>query len=170
MSEKLDPTEVTKENRDNRIPMMYRKREYSASISNYANTSLSTEEKILYDQLMGEISESNKIDKAEHIMLLDSAMFDYLRIKRLQAVIAKEGDVIHIELKSGRVITKANEAAYLLNAITVQFRNSMKELMLTRKEVVKKEIGIGTKDFASFLSDPLDAEFKEKDGKDNKVN
>ena len=79
----------------------------------------------------------------------------------------KEGDVVRIKLRNGQTITKAHEASYLLNAIETQFRNTMKELMLTRKENVKKQIGLGEKDFTAFLSkDIVDAEYEvNKDGK-----
>jgi len=159
-----EPTERTG---DNGKTIRWKEKVFSEQLIVYANNSLSESEKKLYDALIDDIASSSKIEKAEHIMLLDSAIFDYLRIKRLQTLIAKEGDVVQFQLKSGRTITKANEASYLLNAITTQFRSSMKELMLTRKEVTKKEIGLGVKDFASFLSEnSVDADFKDEVNKD----
>mgnify|MGYP001611527898 CR=1 FL=1 len=97
-------------------------------------------------------------------MMLDVAVYDFIRIKRIQSILMKEGDVVIHKLKNGQVITKAHEAGYLLNAIETQFRNNMKELMLTRKEVTKKEIGLGGKDFANFLSamPPVEAEYEVK--------
>lgn len=130
----------------------WKPKKYNKDLILYANKDISDEEKVVYEQIFNEIVEGNKLDRAEHLMMLDNALFDYLRIKRLQKILLKEGDVVEYTLKSGKTIRKAHEASYLLNAIETQFRNTMKELLLTKKEVVKKTIGMDSKDFASFLS------------------
>jgi len=143
-----DPTNPKDDNNCKR----WKAKIYNNVLVKYANKDIIGDEAVIYQQLFDEITQSNKLDKAEHLMLLDNALFDYLRIKRLQKLILEEGDVVSFKLKSGRVIKKAHEASYLLNAIETQFRNTMKELLLTKREVVKKNIGLGAQDFASFLS------------------
>ncbi len=140
---------------------------YSKQIIDYANQSLKEDEKQIYETLFNEMSEKHKLESAEDLMLLDNLVFDFLRIKRIQGIIMKEGDVTKFKLRNGQTVTKASEASYLLNAIESQFRNTMKELMMTRKEVAKANIGLGSTDFATFLSKTaVDAEFKEvKNGK-----
>ena len=141
-------------------------RTYSQQVVEYANQSLRADELNLYNILFNEIKDKQKLDKAEDLMLLDMIVYDWLRIKRIQSLLMKEGDTVIIRLRSGQTITKVHEASYLLNAIEVQIRNNMKELMLTRKEVVKKQIGLGQKDFATFLSEnAVDADFKLEDDK-----
>jgi len=140
-----DPTNPNKRKWMNRV--------YNKDMILYSNQDMSTSEQNIYQSLFDEITIKNKLEKAEDLMMLDNALFDYLRIKRLQRMILKEGDFIVYKLRSGRVVKKAHEASYLLTAIETQFRNTMKELLLTRKEVVKKKIGMDSKDFASFLSD-----------------
>ena len=111
---------------------------YSRQLMEYANQSLRDDEKNLYKTLFDEIKTSNGIEKVEHLMMLDTTIYDFIRIKRIHNIIMREGDVVRLKLRGGQVITKAHEASYLLNAVQTQFRNNMKELMLTKKEIVKK--------------------------------
>ena len=83
--------------------------------------------------------------------MLDLACYDFIRIKRVQALLMKEGDFVEFKTRSGQTITKVHEAGYLLNSIKLQFRKGMKKLLLTRKEDIKKSIGIGSKDFANWI-------------------
>tara|TARA_Y100000310_G_C20537062_1_gene741367 strand:+ start:61 stop:543 length:483 start_codon:yes stop_codon:yes gene_type:complete len=141
---------------------------YSRQLMEYANQSLRDDEKNLYKTLFDEIKTSNGIEKVEHLMMLDTTIYDFIRIKRIHNIIMREGDVVRLKLRGGQVITKAHEASYLLNAVQTQFRNNMKELMLTKKEIVKKNIGLGVKDFASFMSETaVDADFEVKEDKSN---
>ncbi len=162
---KLDPTEVTEETQNDKSKR-WKSKIYSKQLVEYANQTLREDEKGIYHAMFDSIKESHKIEEPEDLMLLDTAVYDFIRIKRIQGIIMKEGDVVHYKGRSGELITKANEASYLLNSIEVQFRNNMKELMLTRKEITKKNIGMGVKDFTSFMSeDIVDANFEVKDGK-----
>ena len=164
--EKLDPTDKTEDNVNQNKKGRWKEKVYSKQLVEYANQSLREDEKQIYNTMFNEIREEHHIDKVEDFMLLDTAIYDFIRIKRIQSIIMKEGDVVHYKSRSGQLITKAHEASYLLNSIETQFRNTMKELMLTRKEVVKKQIGLGEKDFTSFLSDDVvDAEYEVKDEK-----
>lgn len=161
MKDKIDPTERTSQN--TKKPERWREKIYSKQLIEYANQNLREDEKGIYNSLFNSMKDNHKLEKPEELMMLDNAVYDFIRIKRIQGILMKEGDVIKMKLRNGQTITKANEASYLLNAIEVQFRNTMKELMMTRKEVVKKQIGLGEKDFASFLSeDIVDAEFEVK--------
>ena len=146
-----DPTEVTKEDRDN-VHSRFKPRVYSQALVEYANQNLREDELRLYNVLFKEMQEKNKLEKAEDLIMLDMIVYDWLRIKRIQSILMKEGDTIVVTLRNGQTITKVHEASYLLNAIEVQLRNNMKELMLTRKEVVKKQIGLNQQDFTSFLA------------------
>ena len=157
---KSDPTENKETNKKGR----WKDKVYSKQLIEYANQNIRADEKNMFNNLFEEIVESHKLESAEDLMLLDNAVYDFLRIKRLQTLIMKEGDMVNITLRSGQVIKKTHEASYLLNAVETQFRNTMKELMLTRREVTKKQIGLGPQDFASFLKEAsVDAEWSEKD-------
>ena len=159
----MEPTERTKENQSKKKTSRWKEKVYSKQLVEYANQCLRDDEKRIYHTLFNEIRESNKIETAEEFMMLDVAVYDFIRIKRIQSIIMEEGDVVHYKTRTGQTVTKAHEASYLLNAIETQFRNTMKELMLTRKEIVKKNIGLGTKDFATFLSeDVVDADYEVK--------
>ena len=161
-----DPTEVTQEDRD-KASYRHKPRVYTQALVEYANQSLREDELRLYNIMFGEMRDLHKLEKPEELMMLDMVVYDWLRIKRIQSLLMKEGDTIILKLRNGQNITKVHEASYLLNAIETQLRNNMKELMLTRKEVVKKQIGLGQQDFASFLATkPIDAEYEvDKDGK-----
>jgi len=140
---------------------------YSKQLMAYVDQSIREDEKGIYNAFFNSIVEEYNITRPHDLMLLDVACYDFLRIKRIQSIIMKEGDVTVITLRSGKTLTKAHEASYLLNSVETQFRNNMKELMLTRKEQVKQELGIGSKDFANWLSDKaIDAEYEVKDGED----
>ena len=143
-----DPTNPKPDPRKGR----WKRKEYSKEIIEYANKDIAEKEKEVYMNLYEDITEYNNLDRPEDLMMLDNALFDYLRIKRLQKILLEEGDIVSFKLKSGKVIRKAHEASFLLNAVETQFRNTMKELLLTRKEIVKKKIGMDSQDFASFLS------------------
>ena len=154
-----DPTEVTQEDRDN-ASYRHKPRLYTQALVEYANQSLREDELRLYNIMFGEMRDLHKLEKPEELMMLDMVVYDWLRIKRIQSLLMKEGDTIVLTLRSGQKITKVHEASYLLNAIETQIRNNMRELMLTRKEVVKKQIGLGQQDFASFLAKPIDADYE----------
>ncbi len=140
---------------------------YSKSLVEYANQSLRPDELNIYKILFDEIRDRNKLEKAEDLMLLDMVIYDFIRIKRMQKIIMKEGDVVEIKLRSGQTITKVHEASYLINAIETQIRGNMRELMLTRKEVTNKQIGLGQKDFATLLAENT-IEVKDPRLEDNK--
>lgn len=162
-----DPTDIKENNKKGR----WKSKVYSKQLVEYANQNIREDERNMFKTLFEEIVDSHRLESAEDIMMLDNAIFDFIRIKRLQTVLMKEGDFINITLRSGQVIKKPHEANYLLNAVETQFRNTMKEMMLTRREVTKKQIGLAPKDFAAFIKDgAVDAEYKEVDsGKDSKA-
>jgi hypothetical protein len=147
----------------------WRTKTYGKQIVEYANQSIAPQEQGVYNALWDGLIEEHKFEKPEELMLLDSVIYDFIRIKRLQSWIMKNGDIVKFKLRGGREIAKASDASYLLNAVETQLRGNMKELLLTRKEMTKKKIGMGTKDFASFLEDikTVDAEVVD-DEKDKK--
>lgn len=156
-----EPTERTEE--DQKKVGRWAEKVYSKQLVEYANQNLREDEKNIYQVIFNELVETHKFERVEELMLLDTMVYDFIRIKRIQGLLMKEGDVTKIILRSGQIITKAHEASYLLNAVETQFRNTMRELMMTPKEIVKKKIGLGTKDFASFLSEAkvIDAKYDE---------
>lgn len=128
-----------------------KKRTYSQELLNTVNgKTLGELEQKRYNILFNSIIEDTGIYKTEDMMLLDVACFDYIRIKRLQRMVAEKGD-IHFHNVKGVEYPKAKEFSYLLNSINSSFRTTMRELMLTRKERTKKEIGKDTQDFANFI-------------------
>lgn len=127
-------------------------RKYSVQIREYANVSLTEPELNTYLALYDEIRDKHHMTSPEDLMMLDLVCFDFIRIKRLHNWIREWGDVVNIETKSGNQYTKANEASYLLNAVQSQFRQNMKELLLTRKETTKKAIATGDIDFANWIN------------------
>ena len=156
---KIDPTEVNKQSPNK--PERWKEKVYSKQLVEYANTSLREDELNVYKVIFNSIQEEHKLEKPEELIMLDLVVYDFIRIKRIQQLLMKEGDVVQLKLRSGQMLTKAHEASYLLNAIEVQMRNNMKELMLTKKEIVKKQIGLGTGDFASFLAaKTVDADYR----------
>lgn len=128
---------------------------YSKQLMAYTEQALGDDEKNVYTAFFDELVDTHKITSASDIMMLDLVVFDFIRIKRLQKVIKEEGDVVHFTLKNGKTLTKANEASYLMNSIETQLRNNMRELMMTRKEVTKKQLGMEAKDFASWASEAI---------------
>ena len=167
----MEPTKATQETRDEERskgkPPRFQSKVYSQQLVEYANQNLRPDELNIYKALFNEIKDNNKIEDAEHLMMLDLVVYDFIRVKRIQKLIMKEGDVVSIKLRSGQTISKAHEASYLLNAIETQIRGNMKELMLTRKEVIKKQIGLGQKDFASLLAEnTIDADYRVEGDKD----
>ena len=140
------------------------KRKYSVQLREYANKALNDDELKIYQLLFEEIRERNNIVNSEDIMMLDLAVFDFIRAKRLHNHIRKTGDMIEFKTDRGTFV-KANEASYLLNAIESQFRQNMKELLLTRKEGIKKMLLTGDKDFANWIkADIIDVKTEKADG------
>jgi len=140
-------------------------RKYTQQLIEYANQSIQPHELGIFKTLFEELSNRYSLVEANDLMLLDIVCYDFLRIKRLQSALAKEGDVIKMKLKDGREYRKINEASGLINSIEVQLRGNMKELMLTKREIMKKGLGVDAKDFSSYLGDIKDAEYKVEDGK-----
>ena len=142
----------------------WREKVYSKQLVAYAEQNLKEDEKAVYNVFFNELVEQGNFDKPQELMLLDTLCYDFIRIKRLQNYINKHGDMTEYTLKNGAIVKKASEASYLLNSIESQFRNTMKELLLTRKESTKKQLGMGAKDFANWMSEPAIVEV-DKDGK-----
>jgi hypothetical protein len=137
------------------------KRNYSLAIREFANKSLNEKEMAVYNLLFEKISKDNSLERPQEMMLLDLALFDFIRSKRLQGYIKKHGDVFILKDRNGKKYVKASEASYLLNAVESQFRQNMKELVLTKKEEVKASFLSGEKDLTSFLT--IDANVVEVD-------
>ena len=141
----------------------WKDRIYSKQLVEYANMTIRPEEKGVYNAFFDDLVDRFKLDRPNDMMLLDIACFDFLRIKRLQKIVADEGDMVNYELRSGKVIKKGHDASYLLNAVQGQFRQTMKELLLTKKEEVKKSIGKDGSDFSSVVANIIEADYKEGD-------
>lgn len=134
-------------------------KQYSKQLIEYTNQTLREDEKRVYDEFFNALVEKYKLDRPNDLMLVDTLCFDFIRIKRIQMRIAQDGDFQTFVTRSGTKITKASDASYLLNAVESQFRQTMKELMLTRKEETKKQLGLGGKDFSTFISEIVDADY-----------
>ena len=140
------------------------KKEYSKELIEFVNNKVMSEgEKKVYDEISRVIIEENKLSKPQDLLMLDIAIYDYLRIKRIQGFIYTDGDRTRVTLPNGVSFTKINEASYLLNAVEVQFRNMMKDIGLARSDRIKKKLTQESQDFASFMSSPIvDAEIIEE--------
>lgn len=135
------------------MPPKRKERVYSKELMETVNkTDLKEEEKNAYNLMFNKIIEDTGLYKPADLMMLDVLCFDYIRIRRIQKMIATGGDTFKVTTKYGSY-DKVREVSYLLNAINSSFRTSMKELMLSRKERTKKEIGKDSKDFANWLAD-----------------
>jgi len=115
--------------------------------------------KVLFDAL----SERFDINEPNEIMLLDLAVNDYIRIKRLHLTLKSESDIVTITTRMGQKVRKAHEAGYLINAIESQFRQNMKELLLTPRESLKKTIGEKPKDFTDAIGRIVEGDYTEVD-------
>ena len=136
---------------------------YSKQITEYVGQSLRTDEKNVYDALFNALVEKYDLKEPNELMLLDLAVYDYIRVKRLHLILKDESDIINIKTRTGQVVRKAHEAGYLINAIETQFRQSMKELLLTPRARIQKTIGQEPKDFTEALGIVMDGEFTEDD-------
>tara|TARA_Y100000310_G_C20630176_1_gene788206 strand:+ start:66 stop:569 length:504 start_codon:yes stop_codon:yes gene_type:complete len=125
---------------------------YSKQLMEYVNQSIRADEIGVYNTFFNSIADKNNMSEPHELMMLDIACYDFIRIKRIQKIIMKEGDVTVIRTRSGQMITKSHEAGYLLNAVETQFRHNMKELLLTRKEDTKKKLGLASTDFSNWLN------------------
>ena len=96
---------------------------YSKELVQFVNSAVSTEDLDIYKELYKSVAESNNLSKPQDLMMLDMAIFDYLRIKKVQKVLMEEGITISVMSRSGNQYTKTHEANYLLNSIETQFRN-----------------------------------------------
>jgi len=147
---------------------------YSKELVKHINSSVIPEELNLYQELYNAVKDANNLHKPQDLMMLDMAIFDYLRVKKVQKVLRDEGVTVTIMSRSGQPYTKSHEANYLLNSIETQFRNLMKEIGITGKEQFKQKLGVEAQDFSSYISSTVvDAEVVEDDKvpkqkKDNK--
>ena len=137
-------------------------KEYSLELVRYVNSAVMPEERDIFKELYDAVKEANHITNPSDLLMLDMAIFDYLRAKRVQKVLSTEGVTITFTSKSGKTYTKAHEANYLLNSIETQFRNLMKEIGVSGKERFKKQLGVEAQDFSNFMSETVvDAEIVE---------
>ena len=135
---------------------------FSKQLMGYAEKCLSPDEANIYKQMMTSISGQFNIDDVHELMMLDLAVHDFLRAKRMQEWIQEKGDIVTIPTKFGNV-DKTNEAHYLMNAIESQFRQNMKELLLTRKEDATRKLGAEDKDFSTVMAGIKSISVKEAD-------
>jgi hypothetical protein len=128
-------------------------KQYSMQLLEYANVSLNDAEYNTYKLFFNTIKDENGLTSVQDLMMLDMVVYDFIRAKRLQQHLHKHGDVITKTNDKGEVIfSKPNEAGQLLNAVESQLRQNMKELLITKKEALKKAIAIGDGDFANWLN------------------
>ena len=137
----------------------WKDKEYSKQIMEYVNQSLRSDEKTVYDVLFKELAEKFNIVEVNEIMLLDLAVNDYIRVKRLHHKLKDTTDIIEIKTRTGQTVPKAHEAGYLLNSVETQFRQNMKELMLTPKSRIQKTIGMEPKTFTDAIIKVVDADY-----------
>ena len=157
MSKKLEENKVV----DTLNPDKRFKKKYSLQLMEYVNQNIRPDEQGIYKELLKVLINENKLTKPQDLLMLDVALYDFLRIKRLQGLIMKDGDMLTITTKGGTTYKKSNEAGYLLNSVSTQFRNMMKEIGLTGKERLKTQLGVESKDFASFMSETVEVEAEE---------
>ena len=128
---------------------------YTKQIIEYVKQSLRPDEKNAYDVIFNALADQFEIKDPNELMILDLAVNDYLSVKRLHLLLKDQSDIVNIKTRSGQVVRKAHEAGYLINAIEGQFRQNMKELLLTPKERIKKTIGLQPKDLLMLLARQL---------------
>lgn len=131
---------------------------FNEEIQTLANQAITEKEMQLYDHLYEYLREKHQLHDPADIMLLDSVIFDFIRIKRTQRFLLETGDFVTEEIR-GKEKKRVNEAGYYLNSLQAQVRSNMRELLLTKKERTKANINkIGNKgDFSAFLTAPVDA-------------
>jgi len=145
------------------------KRKYARQLIEYVNQVVRPDEQNLYKEIVQAIIEENPgLDKPQDLLMLDTAVYDFLRIKRIQSILMERGDVDIVTAKSGREYVKSNEAGYLLNAVETQMRQMLKELGLTRSEREKRKLGVDAQDFATYMSEPVEAEIVEDEDESGK--
>ncbi len=139
---------------------------YTKQILEYVEHSLRPDEKNVYKVFFESLAEEFNLKGTNELMLLDLAVTDYIRVKRLHLILKDESDIITIKTRQGQNVRKVHEAGYMINAIESQFRQNMKELLLTPRERIKKTIGEQPKDFTEALGVVIDADFEDenKDG------
>lgn len=140
---------------------------YSKQIMAYVDQSLRPDEKSMYKVIFDELSRKFNITDLNELMLLDLAVNDYIRIKRMHLVLKDESDIINIKTRTGQTVRKAHEAGYLLNAIQTQFRQTFKELLLTPREALKKTIGEKPKDFTNAI-EMMEGDYEEVEDNGNR--
>jgi len=127
-------------------------RQFSKQIQEYANHGLNDMEQRVYREIFSVIAEEQNIESAHDKMLLHNMVMNFIRGGRLQMFLQQHPEVLTWEDQSGQTRYKVNEASYLLNAVQSQFRQDMKELLLTRKEAIKKRVFEGNQDFARWIN------------------
>lgn len=139
-------------------------RKYAKQLVEYANQITRPDERKVYFAIINALIEENDLDKPQDFIQVDMLAFDILRSKRIQKILMEKGEVQVSTSKSGRVYMNSQKAGYLLNAIENQIRKNMKDLGLTRKERLKRELGVDKKDFSSFMSEPVEVDAIVEDG------
>jgi hypothetical protein len=123
---------------------------YPAHMKQYVEITLNDDERKIYESFYKEIKDKNQLEDLEDLMLLDIAVHDFIRLKRLHQVIREEGEIVTIVTKNGSY-TKVADHSNLANAIEVNIRNSLKELGMSRKDKVKRIVKDAKKDFSSLF-------------------
>ncbi len=134
---------------------------YSKQIMAYVDQSLRPDEKNVYKVMFDALADRFDIKEPNELMLLDLAVNDYIRIKRLHLILKDESDIVTIKTRMGQEVRKVHEAGYLINAVESQFRQNMKELLLTPRESLKKTIGEQPKDFTDAIGRIVDGDYTE---------
>jgi len=143
---------------DNFLRTKIAEKKYGQELIGLMEETLEVDEQRIYETMVNAIAGKNKLVDPEDLMLLDNAVYDFLRIKRIQKILLNEGDIIINEKDDGSKTYRANPASALLNSVEMQFRATMKDLMLTRKEKTKKSIGADAKDFSTWVADVIDVQ------------
>jgi len=152
------------------------RKRYSLQLKEYVEHTLSEQERNVYQAFFQELAESHNMTDAAELMMLDVAVHDFIRIKRLQSIVQADGETFMQTSYSGndnqnqQTKKSVSEASHLLNSIETQFRQNMDKLSLTRKQIQKKKLNVDSQDFASFLADArvINAEAKKEERKDEK--
>lgn len=140
---------------------------YTEQLKEYVTHTLTEPEQQIYKTFFNEIKEKNQLQDAEDLMMLDIVVHNFIRIKRLQILVHAEGESFQYVMKNGEAARKVHDHAHLLNAIETQFRNSLKELGMSRKEKKKGFVEKANKDFSSIFADKEVIEVKQ-DAEGNK--
>ena len=116
---------------------------------------LNVKERSLFVNLFEHLSRFHEVSDPAGLILLHLTVYDLIRAKRVQDCLEEDGMFYSLTYRDGTKVKKVHEANFLLNSLQTQIRNSFKEMLMTKRERVKAEVGLSGSDFAEWLKTPV---------------